>query len=226
MANVAVVVPWRGGCSHREAAWEWVQARYAEHHPGWEVIEAPAPGGAWSKGAAVNPMVKRCEAEVVIQADADVWCDGLERAVYAVICGQAEWAVPHLNVHRLGEAGTAAVLAGASWRAQDDLTQTPYPGILGGGFIVARRESLAAVPLDGRFEGWGQEDEAHAIALNALLGDPWRGQADLVHLYHPPQDRLTRRRGSQEGWALRSRYLQRRHRPDQMRKLLEEATCR
>lgn len=155
MSSVSVVVPFRGGCPYRERAWEWVQARYVEHHPDWEVIEAPAPEGPWSKGAAVNPVVRECDAEIVIQGDADVWCDGLERAVYAVICGQAEWAVPHRLVHRLGEGATSAVLAGANWWEQTDLAQRPYPGILGGGFVVAPKEVIRSIPIDVRFSGWG-----------------------------------------------------------------------
>lgn len=103
----------------------------------------------------MNPAVRECDAEIVIQADADVWCDGLMRAVYAVICGQAEWAVPHRLVHRLGEEATAAVLDGADWRVQTELAQRPYPGVLGGGFVVARKGVIQSIPLDVRFSGWG-----------------------------------------------------------------------
>lgn len=224
MPSVAVVVPFRGGCPYRERAWEWVRERYAEAHPDWELVEAPAPEGSWCKAAAVSPAVEASDAEIVIQADADIWCDGLERAVYAVICGQADWAVPHQMVHRLSEEGTAVVLAGEPWEAQP-VAQRPYGGILGGGFVVARREALEAARLDPRFIGWGGEDEAQACALNALYGRPWRGTADLLHLWHPPQERLTRRRGSQESWQLRCRYFAARRDAVAMRELLEEGRC-
>jgi hypothetical protein len=187
---------------------------------GWKVIEATAPAGGWRKGAAVNPAVETCGTEIVILADADVWCDGLADAVNAVKAG-AGWAAPHLRVHRLTEEGTEAVIGGKDWRDQP-LAQEPYKGILGGGVVVARRESLLEAPLDSRFVGWGQEDEAHALALNALFGKPWRGSADLIHLFHPPQPRLTRRRGSQESWKLRQRYLRCRNDPRAMRALIKE----
>lgn len=218
---VAIVVPFRGGCPHREQAWGWVQAHYAEHHPDWDLIDAPAPDGPWSKGAAVNPVVERCEAGIVIQADADVWCDGLERAVYAVACGLAAWSIPHALVHRMSEDGTAAVATGADWRDQP-LAQEPYRGIEGGGVVVARREVFCSAPLDRRYVGWGQEDESQAIALRTLWGDPWRGEADLLHLWHPPQERYTRRRGSPQGWALRGRYRAARDDPAAMAALIEE----
>jgi hypothetical protein len=101
--SVAVIVPFRGGCPHRQRAWQWVREQYISTHPDWEVVEASAPRGPWCKGAAVTPAVETSEAEIVIVADADVWCDGLERAVYAIICGQAAWTMPHTEVLRLNQ---------------------------------------------------------------------------------------------------------------------------
>lgn len=69
----------------------------------------------------------------------------------------------------------------------------------------------------------GQEDESWACALHTLLGEPWRGDADLVHLFHPPQERMTRRRGSQESWRLRNRYFAARDDPAAIRGLIEES---
>jgi hypothetical protein len=154
-------------------------------------------------------------------ADADVWTSGLKDAVDAVDAGAA-WAVPHMNVHRLSLEGTNAVLGGARWRSQP-LEQRPYPGVIGGGYVVARRETLLDCPLDPRFVGWGQEDECHGLALRALHGQPWRGFADLVHLHHPPQHRMSRVRGSKEGWRLRRRYHEARNDPARMARLIEEA---
>lgn len=168
------------------------------------------------------PAIAACDAgAVVVVADADVWCDGISAAVAAVEAG-APWAIPHDLVHRLSETGTAAVLAGAHWRGQP-VCQQPYPGVMGGGIVVARRETLLEAPLDPRFVGWGQEDESWAVALTALAGPPWRGAAPLLHLWHPPQPRLDRRRGSTGGWNLRRRYLRARRDPAAMRQLLDEA---
>lgn len=219
--SVAVVVPFRGGCPHREAAWTYIQRLYAERHPDWQVIEASAPPGPWCKAAAVGPAIDVCDAEIIVQGDSDVWTEGLAAAVEAVEDG-APWALPHIQVHRLDVEGTAAVLGGAPW-ADQPLAQRPYQGIIGGGYVVAPRVALQAVPLDPRFVGWGNEDEAHAMALSTLLGEPWRGTADLYHLWHPPQERWTRRRGSQESWALRQRYATARDNLDAMSALIEES---
>jgi hypothetical protein len=215
--RVSVVVPLAGDCPYRARAWAWLRPRFA----GWDVIEARAPAStAWRKGGAVNPALAACESDVVVLSDADVWCEELAAAVAAVAAG-APWAVPHRDIHRLSAAGTEAVLRGDYWRAQD-LAQPPYRGLLGGGIVVAPLEVLLSVPIDNRFAGWGQEDECHARALCALVGQPWRGEADLVHLWHPPQPRLSRRRGSPASWALRGRYHQARNDPCAMRALIEE----
>jgi hypothetical protein len=174
----------------------------------------------WVKASAVNPAVEETAAEIVVLHDADVWCGGVSVAVDAVAEG-APWAVPHRLVHRLTELGTAAVLDGDAFVGQS-LIQAPYQGVAGGGIIVAPRDTLQRVPLDPRFQGWGQEDEAHAFAMRSLVGDPWRGRADLFHLFHPPQPRWTRRRGSPENWRLRGRYLSAKRDPRAMGALIDE----
>ena len=79
---IEVIVPWRGGCPHREAAWRWARQRYT-----WPVVEAPG-GDPWIKGAALMPAVESSEAEIIVMADADVWCDELPETVQAVKGGE------------------------------------------------------------------------------------------------------------------------------------------
>lgn len=215
-AHVEVVVPWLPGCPYRERAWNWLRPRY-----GWPV-RVGTGSSPWVKADAVTPAVEACaEGAIVVIADADVWSDGVTEAVDAVEHG-ARWAIPHNKVHRLTADGTDAVLAGADWRSRP-LDQPPYTGVAGGGYVIARRETLLEVPMP-RIVGWGQDDECWAIALTTLAGTPWRGSADLVHLWHPPQERLSRRRGSVEGWAMLRRYRQAAHDVRAMRRLIEETT--
>lgn len=218
MPAVEIVVPWRPGCPYRERAWAWLRPRLERIG---RVCEAPGPD-PWVKARAVMPAVAACPGRAIVAVvDADVWCDDLPAAVAAIEAG-AGWAIPHDRVHRLTHDATPAVLAGGDWRDKP-LAQKPYTGVAGGGIVVARRETLLDVPLDPRFVGWGQEDESWAAALDTLAGPPWRGTAPLVHLWHPPQQRLCRRRGSVEGWHLRRRYFHARDSPAAMRQLLDEA---
>lgn len=213
--SVACVVPWKPGCEHRERAWAFLKPRY-----GCPVTEALG-GEPWVKAEAVNPAVEASSADIVVVADADVWVDELDEAVERVRAG-APWATPHGRVFRLSERGTANYMAGEPWD-QQELDQRPYKGLAGGGVIVAHREVLSSVPMDPRFVGWGGEDESWGRALSCLVGPPWRGQGHLVHLWHPPQARESRRFGSQDGWRLTRRYMTARHDPRQMGTLIEEA---
>jgi hypothetical protein len=198
-----------------------VVRRYRERFSDWDLRICETPDGPWSKAAAVNPAVAETGAEIVVVADADVWCDGLERAVYAIVCGSA-WSMPHEKVYRLSREGTQAVFTGAPWEDQP-IAQRPYSGVWGGGIVVGRRDVLLEAPLDPRFRSWGQEDTSWALALDCLHGDGWRGNASLVHYWHPPQPRLDRQRGSQEGWELHKRYRRAGKDPGEMRALIREA---
>lgn len=231
--STEIIVPWRAGCPHRERIWDWLSSRYAAEYPHLRVTLAPEPenrcealrrGEAvpWVKALAFTPALQASDAEIVVMADADVWSDGLDEAI-AAVRGGAEWATPHGEVLRLTEEATEAVLGGGDPEGQP-LEQRPYPGVLGGGFVVARRETLLEVPMDPRFKGWGGEDESWGFALWHLLGPPKRLGRPLYHLWHPPQERITRRRGSTESWRLRKRYsAAARSGPDAFQALLEEA---
>lgn len=155
---------------------------------------------------------------IVVLHDADCFCAGLGDAIAAVANGAA-WAVPHTFVHRLTQEATASTLSG---RPDMTVEQKPYPGIVGGGIVVARRETLLEAPLDPRFIGWGQEDQSFGFAMSCLFGEPRRGHADLIHLWHPHPPRMDRKRGSPENWALRERYDKARWNRAAMRELIEE----
>lgn len=222
--TVSVLVPWRAGCPYREKAWEWVQARYAEHHPDWEIVTGSCADGPYNRAAAILDAACRSSGAVLVVADADVYCDSAPALEHLQASG---WAIPHLLLHRLSEGATLRVLRGEDWRGQplsNDNPQDskPYRGHETGTLFVIERELLAEVPPDRRFVGWGSEDTAWAAALNTLAGKPWRGRADLVHLWHPPQPRLNRVVGNEASRLLLRRYNNARRAPALMRDLIEE----
>jgi hypothetical protein len=100
----------------------------------------------------------------------------------------------------------------------------PYRGIAGGGIVVLPAATLAAVPPDPRFVGWGAEDPAWRDALRCLVGMEWRRtRAPLFHLWHPPAlDEYGDHRASPENGALAARYKAARTDPGAMRELMAE----
>ncbi len=191
-----------------------MRARYS-----WPVTVADGPD-PWVKAEAVNPAVARSRAQIIVLADADVWHSDVAAAVEAVEQG-AGWAIPHRGVFRLTEAATERYMAGADVESLP-CEQRPYLGIPGGGYVVATRETLTEIPMDSRFVGWGQEDVSFGIALATLAGIPWRGRGPLAHLWHPPQQRMTRKYGNPAGKSLWARYRAAAGNPEQMRALLDE----
>lgn len=224
--TVSVVVPWRAGCPWREKAWEWVQARYAAAHPDWELVTGTCADGPFNRSAAILDATSRASGDVLVVADADVWCDP-QPAVDRV--DESGWAIPHLLIHRLAETSTLALLDGEEdWRGlplsgDNPQDSRPYRGHETGTLVVLRRDVLEDVPPDRRFVGWGQEDDAWALALRKLVGVPWRGRGDLVHLWHPAPPRLTRRVGNPESLALFRRYDRARRNRAAMRALVDES---
>lgn len=223
--TVSVVVPYRPGEPWRDRAWAWVAARYRQHFPDWELVTGVHPDGPFSRTQAILDGAAKATGDLLVIADADVWCEDI-KASLSPACDFG-WAVPHTLIHRLSPEGTEAVYRGGYWRVQplsadNNQDQRPYKGNETGTLVVVRRDALEQAPPDPRFVGWGQEDQAWGLALRCIVGPPWRGDADLVHLWHPPQPRMNRIIGSPEGKALLARYRSARRRPDRMRALIEE----
>lgn len=225
MNDTTVVIPWQPGCPARARALDWVTTWWARHRPAWQVLvgELP-PCRPWSKAEAIAEALPRASGDVLVIADADVILDPPEALTAAVgALDDHPWVVPHLAVFRLTEPATERLLAGETFDPHTmEVTRQPYEGWAGGGITVLHRDTYQDTPLDPRFHGWGCEDASWATALTTLHGQPWRGHADLVHLWHPPAERGDDVYGSPSGHALWSRYQHAAINPAAMRALIEE----
>jgi hypothetical protein len=224
MATTAVIVPYREAPGRRPLL-QWVGRQWAVAAPHVDFIlctDDPHGTGPWRKARAVANGINATTADLLVVHDADVWCEETMAAVRAVDAGRAEWAIPHNLVYRLKPRPTRVVLDGGQL-VYSPVERKPYTGWPGGGVVVLTRDAWETAPLDPRFEGWGQEDEAWALALLTLVGPPWRGDAPLVHLYHQPAYRRTSKFGSREGKRLFERYVTAARSRDEMAALIAEA---
>lgn len=215
-----VIIPWRAGCAYRQLALEWVQRRWLTAGHVVRLGELPADE-PWCKARAVDEGLKHSTSDVVVIADGDVWCGDVGDHVARIECGELGWVLPHSTVKRLDETSTSHVL---HHRCDPGgrLIKQPYKSTVGGGMMVVARDIYEQVPMDPRFVGWGQEDEAWGMALRCLVPGA-RATADLWHLWHPPAPRKSRARGSDESFHLRNRYTKAMRDPVAMRALLDEA---
>lgn len=215
LAAATIVIPWRPTGLHdaRSDALDHVLGMWEDS--GADVCVCCEPydlsqGAPWCKALAIMDGVRRTEKEFVVVSDADVvpaWWALLD-ALTAVEMGGATWSTPHTRVRRLTRDATHSAIGRNAGYA--DMLGMPaeqdHPGHAGGGMLIARRATLLDCPPDPRFVGWGQEDDAWALALVALHGLPYRVPSRLVHLWHEPQERLDRVRGSAKSVALYERY--------------------
>ena len=204
--GVSVLVPRRPDGGPRDRAWQWLRPRWESL--GWQVVEGSHNEGEWCKASAVTDALTHASGDILVAADADVWCPDVPAAVQAVLAG-ASWAVPHTLVHRL-TSGATDVLYGTEVfggpLVEQRVEQRPYPGMPGGGCVVLTRDVYGSCPLDPRFQGWGQEDQSWGIALTSLYGPPVRMPGPCWHLWHPPQERVSRSTGSMAGRRLMLEY--------------------
>ena len=206
--EVGIVIPFASGaCSWREAALVDVLAWWEAS--GWPVAVGAGDGAAWVKADAVADGLGRLgPLEVVVVADADVIPGSLASvaaAVDVVAGGTYRWAVPHRLVKRLSGEATRAWRATGQW-PRSGWDRPPYRGQRAGGLVVLDAGLYRDAPLDRRFVGWGHEDVAADVAWRALGGAPWRGDADLFHLWHPPARKANEAIGSRPSKLLLDRY--------------------
>lgn len=215
---LSVIVPLAGDCPHRARAWQWVRAQYN----GLEVCEGYGDPEAWCKADAVADGLSRSSGDLLVISDSDVWSEHLRSAIDAVESGEYQWAAPHRRVRRLTQTGTDQFLNGERDTA---LTSEDHHAVLGGGIVVLSRELYERCPLDPRFIGWGGEDQAWGAALRTLAGVPFVTRYPLWHLWHPPQQRMTRKVGNVANDELRGRYIGAKLQLRLMRELIEEGRC-
>lgn len=162
----AVLVPWRP-TPDRQPAWDMLRRRWQAL--GYEPIEGTCPDGPWVKALAVEDALARTDDDVLVVADADVWCDETAAAIAAVAQG-SPWGVPHARILRRAAEGNS-------------LERPPHAAVPGGGITVIHRGAYLACPMPRLPR---REDEVWGVALTKQFGRPWRGLADLIHYWHEP----------------------------------------
>lgn len=209
MSGVSVLVPWGGSDPTRLQIWKFVRRWYEKEFPNWEICVGSSKG-PWCKADAVNRALAEAKNEILVIADADCIAPGLLSAVQALEMDYS-WSMPHYAVHRLSRRGTNLVLRGSDPRTfprtRDYYHRLPYIGFRGGGVTVMTKKVYMSCPLDPRFVGWGQEDQAWSLALSSLHGRPWRPTSTpLWHLWHPPQPKVSQAIGSPKSQHLLETY--------------------
>lgn len=217
---ISVLIPFGGDCEWRARALEWTRSRYAVL--GWEVLVGDGNVDEWRKADAVQDALRRAHGDILVIADGDCWCDDLEVSVAAVEA-DAAWSVPFLHVHRLNQAATEQVYAGAELNTKLEIDRATYRGVMGGGVVVIHRDVYEQIPMDRRFVDWGGEDDCWGWALRTIVGEPERCDGPLWHLWHPLAKPADGRYANEASVVLAERYEAAWQDPAAMRTIIEEA---
>lgn len=219
--RVVVLVPWRPSSEERMAAWSFIRPHLESY--GWPVVTGNVDG-RWNRAAAINAAAAEAEPwDVAVIADADTYHDAsvdMPGAVgYAGRCGGA--VVPWSKRRKLSKLGTARLIVGdgvASAECWDHADPTPdkSPLSLSGATIVVSRDAWdMAGGFDARFVGWGHEDVAFRIALQAFAPGGLRGRRGLIwHLWHERKGPASR------NMLLKRRYVDAAGDPDRLRMVM------
>ena len=192
--SVAVVIPFRAGCPHREAALECVIGWWRLACPEFDVLVADDGGEPFSRGASLNTGIEQSGADIIVAADGDILI-GRAAAIEAVAMAAAQPGMvqPFDRLRWYDQQATATLLAAphqaftasaprATYDWNADMSSTPLRGGMNvlssdtwermGGWLPALR-------------GWGCEDNAAWAQAETLVAPPRRIAATVHHLYHP-----------------------------------------
>lgn len=179
---ISVLVPYRGDGGWRDRVWNHCKSLWDDLP--YELVIGEDPGtGPFSVARAFNDAAARATGDVFVLYGADQLpdADRIEWAVAQLTTRQ--WAALYANTAGYGEKSTALILAGADPRSVPLGTPVPFCT----GILAVRRDSW--IRFDERFTGWGCEDTAHRMALEALYGMSPEPTGTLRCLYHPAASR-------------------------------------
>jgi len=231
---ISVLVAFRdddGPEGHRTRLWGFVREALATHLPEAEVLIGTDDSMPFNKCRALNDAAGRARGEVIYILDADSWVRSLHvRAAAAAIEAEPErWWRPWNMKLKLSQAATEQVLATPGWDGElgKELTRRfeNRNAYWAAPPLLLHRSVFEAVGgLDTRFDGWGQEDEAFALSLKALYGQPEQLIGTCIHLWHPRigrsgHDLWPGQQDTTRNRALVTEYMKART-PEQMRDLI------
>lgn len=196
--KLSVIVAFRDHSEEQDRArtWKWLSNHYKWKLPEVEVVVASDDGiDPFHKTVALNRAVEQASEDYLMLADADTWCpSGQVRAgVEMVETDPTIWVRPWNIKLKMGPDDTERLLdnkqpwneelpVGADHHTRYESLNTYWAAPP---HIFTRQQLESVGGFDERFRGWGQEDEAFALAMRAVVGRPKVFAGRAYHFYHP-----------------------------------------
>jgi hypothetical protein len=206
--RAVILVPRRLDHGPRDETWAWCKAWW-QSHVSLPIFEGHHVEGLFNRSLALNRAASLANLlegtwDVALVIDADVICDP-EQVQEAIERAHQEQRIylAFSRRHNLTERGSRKVMGGeqGSWRRYIGKT---YNDMASSAIAIPRATWDLLGGFDEKFEGWGFEDSAFALAYETLTGNTiQKVPGELWHFYHPtaPEGK----RGSPSYQANRSR---------------------
>lgn len=194
---ISFLFPFRPDRSgHREAIFDYVHHRiqcFIEQR-NWhaEILIGDDEDASFNRSKVRNRLAQEAGNGVLVFNDADsiVSVSNLLTAINIALASQYGWVLPYDQYVCLTEAASIDQIK------QPDLLDDPeyeyvcptFPEIdpaISGCIVIRKDVFIAAGGYDERFEGWGEEDRAFYLQMEAVIGKVTRVPGRLHHLWHP-----------------------------------------
>lgn len=187
MDGVTALVPRRPDGGERDRIWEWCRPRWEAM--GLRIVEGDDDlNGKFNRSRAMNRARSRADTETLLIIDADVVVSE-QQVVEAVSWSRqtGRMTVAFQAWRGIGEHGTELILGGmqGGWGRY---TRNRYMDSVSACVAVQAELWDEVCGFDERFEGWGLEDSAFALACSTVRGHYLRVGGSCYHLWHARDD--------------------------------------
>jgi len=192
--NLSVLIPWRSEEPARVRAWKFNRSRWSRLEPLIEVCVAGdgRTEGTFSVARAVNRARKQATGDQLVIFGADHLPPTYERINWIIKRLQRHpWTQVYSATRVINEAGTERVL-GPQRMAPETAAELRFDWVgCCYGILALRADVFDDVGgMDERFEGWGAEDTALRVALQALYpAGCGVGEGEAITFWHPDAPR-------------------------------------
>lgn len=177
--KISALIPYKPDFGRRDYLWSLVKQRYERFFPYIELCVGVDDNEPFNRARAINRAAKMATGDTFIVVDTDIiFQPDLVRNLVPLV-DKHPWIVPFYYGYRLSESGTERLIAEGL-----PLAIQIGPGPM---MNVMKRSCFEEIGgIDERFNGYGYEDVAMAIALDTICGKHFTMDDSIFHLWHQP----------------------------------------